>query len=73
MKAMYCIWKYEEFDCEGCILVAQDFLLFYFKKHLHGNKWWIKNKIETNKMNWNDINLKYKKRSKLINLPYKSL
>ena len=45
-KGMNCrqAWKQstasgnKEFDCDRCILVARDFLLFYFKEHLHERK-----------------------------------
>ena len=38
MKEIHCMWKFKEFDCDKPISVARDFLLFYFKKYLHGKR-----------------------------------
>ena len=37
-NALYIWRKYEEFDCDKCILVARYFLLFDFAEHLNGKK-----------------------------------
>ena len=34
----YAVSGNEEIDCDRCISVERDFLLFYLKEHLHGKK-----------------------------------